>query len=349
MSPEQERSARSPKRLVKQRQTGVMTGEKGLRDAQNSYTEFEFRQKDEGAAAVVANIPAAAPAGGGSFAQPRQPAPATPPDLRFHKFGGGYVIVSKPHLSGDDTVAEPAYTSSIAAGYAKAASLADRSKQRVSLIIMGGGGVYKEPLLCTSPLVDVYGWGNPIIEGNSQVVPTVNTACFDGLTFHTVNEFPAIHVAASMGPALLIPANGIQFSKCSFYGSKLAFHGQRALSMENCVSWQEPLPDGSFVDPALEIAPMLFEMPSPQSWWTFLKGCRLYAGLSQGAPDTGLIPVKANGWAIKVTSGIMGGPPLPNLIDFDGVFRTNSGAGAGSGGIQSGVMLDQCLVVGSAR
>jgi hypothetical protein len=319
----------------------------------HSGTQEDRRRRAAATAPPAATVPALGgvvpPATAPENTEP--PAAQTPPaDLRFHKWGPGYVTVAKPHLFGEDPVVLPAYSDSVVAGYAKAKALATRDNRRVSLIVVGGGGPFVEDLDLDSNLVDIFGLGNPTIEGNTTLQPYVSTFLCEGINWHTTNEKPALF---GISPHTLLPLlrldRGIRFARCSFYGSTKAFHFQRRVVMDDCTYWFETLPDGTFVNPTLETAPCIIEMEEPQTWWSILRNCKFYYGLRQGAPESSYIPVKAEGYALVVRSGLDGGPPLPNLISTDGTFRTDTDSNAGTGAIQSGVLLDHCEVYGSAR
>lgn len=301
---------------------------------------------------TVAQAPAAAAITPANNAPAEEPAAApTFDDLRFHKWAR-YVIVAKKHFAGEDTVEQPAYIDTVIDGYAKAKAIAVRDNQRVPLIINGGGGPYIENVTFDCPLVDLFGWGNPTIEGHCTLSPDVTTFLAEGIAWRSIGGRPAFLCPPATNPTpQLQPNEWVQFNRCDFYGLQQAFYAQRRVVMDGCRFWFERLPSGDFINPSLELAPCIIEQEiQPQAWWSILKDCKFYAGLYGSVPDTTYIPVHTAGYAIRVQAGLMGGTAVyPNLISNDGVFRTNSGSFGARGALQTGVFLDHCEIYGSAR
>lgn len=332
--------------LLRQRQPGLDSAE----DFRVTQTESNRRVRDAAAEAATPTKAATPRQTQGAPIELPKPPPAPTIIDRFHKWAR-YVIVAKDHPAGEDPILSPAYAptdgaSSIAAGYAKASAIAARDGVRCPLIIMGGGGPWQENIALTSNSVDLFGWGNPVVEGLTQPTPTVTDVAIEDISFHTtIATSPAFVLPAAppMGLTNYLPNSHFRFARCRFSGKQQVFLAQRSFYAEDCLFWQ-----GQPLDYSLELAPCVIEQEDIPTTWSVLRGCRFYTALTSGPPETELVPMEANGWALKVSARRVGGGYLSNLLSYDGVFRTNSGASSGSGAIQSGVLLDDCYVYGSA-
>src|SRR5581483_4240838 len=311
--------------------------------------EFKRRLEDDAAQAAAEPTPKAAPsAPAATIVSPAQRLPPTPPD-RFHKWAH-YVIVGKDHNVGDDTPLAPGYNNgtsatTIADGYAKAAAIGAADGYRCPLIILGGGTPWDETLTFTSDWVDLIGWGQPVILGNSTIGASVTDVRVEGITFQSPNDNPSLFMAAVSSLATDPLMKAPSFYQCRFEGAQLGLYSQRRLYAEDCVFVQTTNPSLT-----LNVAPCWMELGNDQLWYSFFRGCRFYVNLVKEVTQSGYsypdTPVDGTGWAIRASARPGGGPYLLTMTSSDGVFRSTSAGSTGTGQLDNGVILDDCYIYG---